>query len=101
MEDWLKRRKELKNIKFDDNNVKFNQLHINQKDFIKLKLISKGQFGSIELVKCKLNGSFYALKVMNKGFSKRNIGVSFFIYRSRHLTVHSSAIRRMRKLYIY
>ena len=76
MQEWLRRRKELRAISYDENNVKFNQLHINPKDLRRLKLISKGQFGTIQLVKCRLNGSFYALKVMNKGFSRRNIGVS-------------------------
>lgn len=73
MEEWLKRRKELRNIKGND--VKYNQLHINSTDFKTLKLISKGQFGTIQLAKCRLNGSFYALKVMNKGFSRRHISV--------------------------
>ncbi|TIB01117.1 hypothetical protein E3P96_02482 [Wallemia ichthyophaga] len=45
-------------------------------DFKTLKLISKGQFGTIQLAKCRLNGSFYALKVMNKGFSRRHISYS-------------------------
>ncbi|TIB95913.1 Cullin-domain-containing protein [Wallemia mellicola] len=43
---------------------------------IKKRIEALIEFGSIELVKCKLNGSFYALKIMNKGFSKRNIGFS-------------------------
>ena len=39
---------------------------INEKDFIPIKLIGKGSYGSVFLVRYKKNNTLYAMKVLSK-----------------------------------
>ena len=39
---------------------------VNYKDFERLKILGEGSFGKVELVKLKLNGELYAMKIFEK-----------------------------------
>ena len=58
----------------DDNNIESDSQHLNVKltydDFIPLKLLGKGSFGEVLLVRLKANKKIYAMKVLNKEMLK-------------------------------
>ena len=58
----------------DDNNIESDSQHLNVKltydDFIPLKLLGKGSFGEVLLVRLKANKKIYAMKVLNKEILK-------------------------------
>ncbi|KJE94000.1 AGC/DMPK/GEK protein kinase, variant 1 [Capsaspora owczarzaki ATCC 30864] len=54
------------------------KLRPNASDFDTLKVIGKGAFGQVSLVKCKLNGNTYAMKKLNKAEMLRQRETAFF-----------------------
>jgi len=42
------------------------QLRVNENDFETLRVLGRGGFGEVRLVRCKLNGQVYAMKALRK-----------------------------------
>ncbi|KAJ1971748.1 hypothetical protein H4R35_005081 [Dimargaris xerosporica] len=52
---------------------------INKNDFIHIKPLAKGQFGTVNIVRSKINNQVYAMKVMEKQHLLRQRDQSFFM----------------------
>ncbi|KAJ1976162.1 hypothetical protein H4R34_004081 [Dimargaris verticillata] len=62
---------------------------INKNDFIHIKPLAKGQFGTVNIVRSKINNQVYAMKIMEKQHLLRQRDQSFFM-EERDVLVQSS-----------
>jgi len=68
---------------------KLQQLQLKASDFESLKIIGRGAFGKVELVKAKENGNIYAMKTLNKLEMLRRAETSFY-REERDILLHGS-----------
>ena len=67
--------------------LKIAELRIRKSDFDTLKVIGRGAFGEVGLVRQKGTGTIYAMKTLSKWHMLEKIGTNFSIYSGRTILV--------------
>ena len=55
----------------DESDINYGNSHINEKDFTPIKLIGKGSYGNVFLVRYQKNNHIYAMKVLSKSLLRQ------------------------------